>query len=145
MVLYNEQFYTLMGMMQNLAKPGNYFIYLKRWVYDRILKVEVTSNQKFVYQKNSKSWLVDPVEALYTEVNDIKEQLRADKAVWVYVSGVKKKLKRVSEISMGLLHFTFVNGSEIEHFYSTKEVRLRVREGKLATEYLLDHVKRMHV
>jgi hypothetical protein len=144
-VLYNEQFYTLMGMMQNLAKPGNYFIYLKRWAYDCILKVEVTSNQKFIYQKNSNSWLVDPVETLYTEVNDIKEQLRADEAVWVYVSGVKKKLKRVSEISMGLLHFTFVNGSEIEHFYSTKEVRLRVREGKIATEYLLDHVKRMHV
>lgn len=144
-VLYNEQFYTLMGMMQNLAKPGNYFIYLKRWMYDRILKVEITSNQKFIYQKNSKSWLVDPVAALYTEVNDIKMLLRADEAKWVYVSGVKKKLKRVSEISDGLLHFVFVNGDQIEHFYSTKEVRLRVREGKISTEYLIDHVKRMHV
>lgn len=26
-----------------------------------------------------------------------------------------------------------------------KNTRLRVREGKIATEYLLDHVKRMHV
>lgn len=144
-VLYEEQFYTLMGMMQNLAKPGNYFIYLKRWMYDCILKVEVTSNQKFIYQKNSKFWLVDPVEALYTEINDIKEQLRSDDAAWIYVSGVKKKLKRVSEISIGLLHFTFVNGDQIEHFYSTRGVRLRVREGKITTEYLLDHVKRMHV
>lgn len=144
-VLYEEQFYTLMGMMQNLAKPGNYFVYLKRWMYDCIRKVEVNSKQVFEYQKNSKAWLVEPTEVLYTKVNDIKEQLRADEAVWIYVSGVKKKLKRVSEISMGLLHFTFVNGSEIEHFYSTKEVRLRVRDGKLGTEYLLDHVKRMHV
>lgn len=144
-VLYDEQFYTLMGMIQNLAKPGNYYIYLKRWMYDCIRKVEVNSKQVFEYQKNSKAWLVEPTEVLYTEVNDIKEQLRSDDAVWVYVSGVKKKLKRVSEISMGLLHFTFVNGSEIEHFYSTKEVRLRVRDGKLGTEYLLDHVKRMHV
>lgn len=98
-----------------------------------------------IYGKNSKSWLIEPTEVLYTEINDIKEQLRSDDAVWVYVSGVKKKLKRVSEISLGLLHFIFVNGSEIEHFYSTREVRLRVRDGKLGTEYLLDHVKRMHV
>lgn len=144
-VLYDEQFYTLMGMMQNLAKPGNYYIYLKRWMYDYIRKVEVNSKQVFEYQKNSKAWLVEHTETLYTKVYDIKEQLRADEAVWVYVSGVKKKLKRVSEISMGLLHFTFANGDQIEHFYSTKEVRLRVREGKLGTEYLLDHVKRMHV
>ena len=144
-VLYDEKFYTVLGMRTNLAKPGNYSLYLMRWAFDIVRKVEIAPNQKFIYQKNSNSWLVDPVEALYTEVNDIKEQLRADEAVWVYVSGVKKKLKRVSEISMGLLHFTFVNGSEIEHFYSTKEVRLRVREGKIATEYLLDHVKRMHV
>lgn len=144
-ILYDAQFYTLMGMIQNLAKPGNYYIYLKRFMYDCIRKVEVNSKQVFEYQKNSKSWLIEPTEVLYTEINDIKEQLRSDDAVWVYVSGVKKKLKRVSEISMGLLHFTFVNGSEIEHFYSTKEVRLRVRDGKLGTEYLLDHVKRMHV
>lgn len=144
-ILYDEQFYTLMGMMQNLAKPGNYYIYLKRWMYDCIRKVEVNSKQVFEYQKNSKSWLVEPTEVLYTEINDIKEQLRSDYAVWIYVSGVKKKLKRVSEISDGLLHFTFMNGDQIEHFYSTREVRLRVREGKIATEYLLDHVKRMHV
>ena len=34
---------------------------------------------------------------------------------------------------------------ELEHFYSMKNTRLRVREGKISTEYLLDHVKRMHV
>ncbi len=144
-VLYEEQFYTLMGMMQNLAKPGNYYIYLKRFMYDCIRKVEVNSKQVFEYQKNSKSWLVESTEVLYTEINDIKEQLRSDDAVWIYVSGVKKRLKRVSEISANLLHFVFVNDDQIEHFYSTKEVRLRVRDGKLGTEYLLDHVKRMHV
>ena len=31
------------------------------------------------------------------------------------------------------------------NFYSTKNTRLRVRDGKNGTEYLLDHVKRMHV
>lgn len=144
-ILYDAQFYTLMGMIQNLAKPGNYYIYLKRFMYDCIRKVEVNSKQVFEYQKNSKSWLIEPTEVLYTEINDIKEQLRSDDAVWVYVSGVKKKLKRFSEISANLLHFVFVNDDQIEHFYSTKEVRLRVRDGKLGTEYLLDHVKRMHV
>ena len=144
-ILYDAQFYTLMGMIQNLAKHGNYYIYLKRFMYDCIRKVEVNSKQVFEYQKNSKSWLIEPTEVLYTEINDIKEQLRSDDAVWVYVSGVKKKLKRFSEISANLLHFVFVNGDQIEHFYSTKEVRLRVRDVKLGTEYLLDHVKRMHV
>ena len=144
-VLYDAQFYTLIGMIQNLAKPGNYYIYLKRFMYDCIRKVEVNSKQVFEYQKNSNSWLIEPTEVLYTEINDIKEQLRSDDAVWVYVSGVKKKLKRFSEISANLLHFVFVNGDQIEHFYSTKKVRLRVRDGKLGTEYLLDHVKRMHV
>lgn len=144
-VLYDEQFYTLMGMMQNLAKPGNYYIYLKRWIYDSIRKVEIGPNQKFIYQKKSKAWLVEPTEVLYTKVDDIKEQLRSDDAAWIYVSGVKKKLKRVSEISSGLLHLVFAYDGELEHFYSTKNTRLRVREGEIATEYLLDHVKRMHV
>lgn len=144
-ILYQEKFHTVLGMQHNLAKPGNYRLYLMRRLGSTIQKVDISSKQQFEYYKNADAWAIEPTEVLYTKVDDIKEQLRTDEAVWVYVSGVKKKLKRVSEISMGLLHFTFVNGSEIEHFYSTKEVRLRVREGKIATEYLLDHVKRMHV
>lgn len=144
-VLYKDKFHTVLGMQHNLAKPGNYQLYLMCRLESTIQRVDITSKQQFEYYKNCDAWSIEPTEVLYTEVNDIKEQLRTDEAVWVYVSGVKKKLKRVSEISMGLLHFTFVNGYEIEHFYSTKEVRLRVREGKLGAEYLLDHVKRMHV
>lgn len=144
-VLYDEQFYTVMSMQQNLAKPGNYHLFLKRWMYDCIRKVEITSNQKFIYQKNSNSWLVDPVEALYTDFVDVKDQLRAEGVKKVIVAGVEKELKRVSEISSGLLHLVFAYDGELEHFYSTKNTRLRVREGKIATEYLLDHVKRMHV
>jgi hypothetical protein len=144
-VLYDEQFYTVMGMRTNLAKPGNYSLYLKRWTYDCIRKVEIGPNQKFIYQKNSNSWLVDPVEALYTDFVDVKDQLRAEGVKNVIVAGVEKELKRVSEISSGLLHLVFAYDGELEHFYSTKNTRLRVREGKIATEYLLDHVKRMHV
>lgn len=144
-VLYDEQFYTVMSMQQNLAKPGNYHLYLKRWKYDCIRKVEIAPNQKFIYQKNSNSWLVDPVEALYTDFADVKDQLRAEGVKKVIVAGVEKELKRVSEISSGLLHLVFTYEGELEHFYSTKNTRLRVREGKTATEYLLDHVKRMHV
>lgn len=144
-VLYKEKFHTVLGMQQNLAKPGNYHLYLMKRLTNTIQKIEISTKQQFEYYKNPDAWSIEPTEVLYTEINDIKEQLRSDDAVWIYVSGVKKKLKWVSEISMGLLHFTFANGSEIEHFYSTKEVRLRVRDGKLGTEYLLDHVKRMHV
>lgn len=144
-VLYDEQFYTVMGMRTNLAKPGNYSLYLKRWMYDCIRKVEIGQNQRFIYQKNSNSWLVDPVEALYTDFADVKDQLRTDGVKKVIVAGVEKELKRVSEISSGLLHLVFAYDGELEHFYSTKNTRLRVREGKLGTEYLLDHVKRMHV
>ena len=134
-----------MSMQQNLAKPDNYHLYLKRWMYDCIRKVEIGQNQKFIYQKNSDSWLVDPVEALFTDFNDIKDQLRANDVLKVIVAGVEKELKRVSEISSGLLHLVFVYDGELERFYSTKNTRLRVREGKFGTEYLLDHVKRMHV
>lgn len=144
-VLYDEQFYTVLGMRTNLAKPGNYHLYLKRWTYDCIRKVEIGPNQKFIYQKNSNSWLVDPVEALYTDFTDVKDQLRAEGVKKVIVAGVEKELKRVSEISSGLLHLVFAYDGELEHFYSTKNTRLRVREGKISTEYLLDHVKRMHV
>lgn len=144
-VLYQEKFHTVLGMRHNLAKPGNYQLYLMRRLGSTVQKVDISSKQQFEYYKNADAWAIEPTEVLYTKVDDIKEQLRSDEAVWVYVSGVKKKLKRVSEISMGLLHFTFVNGDQIEHFYSTREVRLRVRDGKFGTEYLLDHVKRMHV
>lgn len=144
-VLYDEQFYTVLGMRTNLAKPGNYSLYLMRWAFNTVRKVEIAPNQKFIYQKNSNSWLVDPVEALYTDFADVKDQLRAEGVKKVVVAGVEKELKRVSEISSGLLHLVFVYDGELEHFYSTKNTRLRVREGKIATEYLLDHVKRMHV
>lgn len=144
-VLYDEQFYTVLGMRTNLAKPGNYSLYLMRWAFNTVRKVEIAPNQKFIYQKNSNSWIVDPVEALYTDFVDVKEQLRADDVNKVVVSGVEKELKQVSEISSGLLHLIFAYEGELEHFYSTKNTRLRVREGKIGTEYLLDHVKRMHV
>lgn len=144
-VLYDEKFYTVLGMRTNLAKPGNYSLYLMRRAFNTVRKVEIAPNQKFVYQKNSNSWLVDPVEALYTDFADVKDQLRADDVRKVIVSGVEKELKRVSEISSGLLHLIFAYDGELEHFYSTKNTRLRVREGKITTEYLLDHVKRMHV
>jgi len=144
-VLYDENFYTVLGMRTNLAKPGNYSLYLMRRAFNTVRKVEIAPNQKFIYQKNSNSWLVDPVEALYTDFTDVKEQLRAEGVKKVIVAGVEKELKRVSEISSGLLHLVFAYDGELEHFYSTKNTRLRVREGKIATEYLLDHVKRMHV
>lgn len=144
-VLYDEQFYTVLGMRTNLAKPGNYTLYLMRWAFNTVRKVEIAPNQKFIYQKNSNAWLVDPVEALYTDFADVKDQLRAEGVKKVIVAGVEKELKRVSEISSGLLHLVFAYDGELEHFYSTKNTRLRVREGKIATEYLLDHVKRMHV
>lgn len=144
-VLYDEQFYTVLGMRTNLAKPGNYSLYLMLRAFGTVRKVEIASNQRFIYQKNSNSWLVDPVEALYTDFVDVKDQLRAEGVKKVIVAGVEKELKRVSEISSGLLHLVFAYDGELEHFYSTKNTRLRVREGKITTEYLLDHVKRMHV
>lgn len=144
-VLYDEQFYTVLGMRTNLAKPGNYSLYLMRWAFNTIRKVEIAPNQRFIYQKNSNSWLVDPIEALYTDFTDVKDQLRAEGVKKVVVAGVEKELKRVSEISSGILHLVFAYDGELEHFYSTKNTRLRVREGKIGTEYLLDHVKRMHV
>ena len=144
-VLYDKQFYTVLGMRTNLAKPGNYSLYLMRRAFSTVRKVEIAQNQKFIYQKNSNSWLVDPVEALYTDFSDVKDQLRAEGVKKVIVAGVEKELKRVSEISSGLLHLIFAYDGELEHFYSTKNTRLRVREGKIGTEYLLDHVKRMHV
>lgn len=144
-VLYKEKFHTVLGMQHNLAKPGNYQLYLMRRLGSTVQMVEISSKQQFEYYKNADAWAIEPTEVLYTEIDDIKDQLCSDDAAWIYVSGVKKKLKRVAEISDGLLHFVFVNGDQIEHFYSTKEVRLRVRDGKLGTEYLLDHVKRMHV
>lgn len=144
-VLYDEQFYTVLGMRTNLAKPGHYTLYIMKWSLSIIRKVEIAPNQRFIYQKNSNSWLVDPVEALYTDFTDVKDQLCSDGVKKVVVAGVEKELKRVSEISAGLLHLVFAYEGELEHFYSTKNTRLRVREGKIATEYLLDHVKRMHV
>ena len=144
-VLYKEEFHTVLGMQHNLAKPGNYHLYLMRRLSNTIQKIEISTKQQFEYYKNCDAWSIEPTEVLYTEINDIKEQLRTDEVVCVYVSGVMKKLKRVSEISPGLLHLVFAYDGELEHFYSTKNTRLRVREWKIATEYLLDHVKRMHV
>lgn len=145
-VLNHENFWTVLGMQTNLAKPGHYELYLKRTNGSYIQKIAINPQQTFKYYKNSDSWLIDPEETVLTDIRDIKQELGDGVNHKVVVSGKTKTLHCMSEISANLLHFIFLNeDQEPEHFYSTKGIRLRVINGVNGTEYRLDHIRRMTI
>lgn len=144
-------FWHVMGMETTDAEiNGNkvWCLYLKRQDKDFMIRVDFTSDQKFIFNPLSDSWSLDDPTQDITDLEEIKKALKSDEVSEVIVSGVPMRLVRVQEIAKGVLFFVFLDTSEARRYYyarRTTKLRIVTNAEKGCKEYLLDHVKAMHI
>ena len=146
--LHDHKFWHVMGLELAASEEGEWFIYLKRQEGDFMTRVSFTRDQKFLYNPISNLWgLDDPTEEI-TDLEGIKQTLRADAILDVTVSGVPMKLIRVQEIAKGILFFVFQDEEKNKrYYYNRPAIKLRIVTDSDTGEqkYLLDHIKAMHI
>lgn len=144
-------FWHVMGMEPTDAEVnGNkvWYLYLKRQDKDFMIRVDFTSDQKFIFNPLSDSWSLDNPTQEIIDLEEIKKALKSDEVYDVIVSGVPMRLIRVQEITKGVLFFVFLDTSEARRYYYARHTtKLRIVENAESgrKEYLLDHVKAMHI
>ena len=141
----------VMGMEPTDAEVnGNkvWYLYLKRQDRDFMIRVDFASDQKFIFNPLSDSWSLDDPTVEITDLEQIKKALKSEDVSEVVVSGVPMRLIRVQEIAKGVLFFVFLDTSEARrYYYSRRTTKLRIvtNPDTLKKQYLLDHVKAMHI
>lgn len=146
--LHEGRFWHVMGLELAGSEEGEWFIYLKRQESDFMIRVPFTRDQKFLYNPLSNSWSLDDLTQEITDLEGIKKSLKSDEVSEVIVSGVPMRLIRVQEIAKGVLFFVFLDTSENRrYYYARRTTKLRIVENAESgrKEYLLDHVKAMHI
>lgn len=148
-VNYACKFWHVMGLeLANDEEDAVWYIYLKRQDSDFMTRIKIPRTQKFIYNSVSNSWsLDDPTEEI-TDLEKIKQILRAESLVKVIVVGIPMNLIRVQEIAKGVLFFVFQDEeNQKRYYYASKSTKLRVVTDMNTREvkYLLDHVKAIHV
>ena len=125
-----------------------WYLYLKRQEKDFMIRVDFTSDQKFIFNPLSDSWSLDNPTQEITDLEGIKKSLKSEDVSEVVVSGVPMRLVRVQEIAKGVLFFVFLDTSEARrYYYARRTTKLRIVENAESgrKEYLLDHIKAMHI
>lgn len=152
LIQYRNTFWYIMNIVPMFVKDGMVWdIFLKDRKYDSMVKVTVDDRQTFGYSALSKTYYFEasvPEVKQYTELEDIKQQLKQDGVFEVIVAGVPMKLVRVQEVAKGVLFFVFQDkDKEKRYYHSNKGTKLRViTDVKEDTaEYCLDHIKAMHI
>lgn len=144
-------FWNVMGMEPTDAEVnGNkvWYLYLKRQDRDFMIRVDFSGDQKFIFNPLSDSWSLDNPTQEITDLEQIKKSLKSDEVFEVIVSGVPMRLVRVQEIAKGVLFFVFLDTSESRRYYYARHTtKLRIVENAESgrKEYLLDHIKAMHI
>lgn len=152
LIQYRNTFWYIMNIVPMFVKDGMVWdIFLKDRKYDSMVKVTVDDRQTFGYSAMSKTYYFEasvPEVKQYTELEDIKQQLKQDGVFEVIVAGVPMRLIRVQEIAKGILFFVFQDkDKEKRYYHANKGTKLRViTDVKEDTvEYCLDHIKTMHI
>lgn len=144
-------FWHVMGMEPTDAEAnGNkvWYLYLKRQDRDFMIRVDFTSDQKFIFNPLSDSWSLDDPTVEITDLEGIKKALKSEDVSEVVVSGVPMRLVRVQEIAKGVLFFVFQDEEKNKrYYYNRPAIKLRIVTDSETGEqkYLLDHVKAMHI
>ena len=144
-------FWHVMGMEPtDIEVEGGkvWYLYLKRQDRDFMIRVDFTSDQKFIFNPLSDSWSLDDPTQEITDLEGIKKSLKSEDVSEVVVSGVPMKLIRVQEIAKGVLFFVFQDEEKNKrYYYNRPAIKLRIVENAESgrKEYLLDHVKAMHI
>lgn len=147
-VLNQEKFWYVMGLELAGSEEADCFIYLKRQDSDFMTRIAMPPTQKFIYNPLSNSWSLDAPTEEITELEKIKVILKGEPIREVVVSGVPMRLVRVQEIAKGVLFFVFQDEEEKRRYYyarRTTKLRIVTNPDTLRKEYLLDHVKAMHI
>lgn len=146
--LHEGKFWHVMGLELAASEEGEWFIYLKRQEYDFMTRLSFTRDQKFIFNPLSNSWSLDDPTVEITNLEAIKKALKSDEVSEVVVSGVPMRLIRVQEIAKGVLFFVFLDTSEARRYYyarRTTKLRIVTNAESGRKEYLLDHIKAMHI
>ena len=147
-VLHQEKFWHVMGLELAGSEEADWFIYLKRQDSDFMTRLSMPMTQKFIYNPLSNSWSLDAPTEETKDLEKIKHTLKSEDVSEVIVSGVPMRLIRVQEISKGVLFFVFLDTAEKRRYYyarRTTKLRIVTNPDTLRNEYLLDHVKAMHI
>ena len=146
--LHEGGFWHVMGLELAASEEGEWFIYLKRQESDFMTRIHFNRDQKFIFNPLSDSWSLDNPTQEITDLEVIKKSLKSDEVSEVIVSGVPMRLIRVQEIAKGVLFFVFLDTAEKRRYYYARHTtKLRIVENAESgrKEYLLDHVKAMHI
>lgn len=146
--LHEGRFWHVMGLELAASEEGEWFIYLKRQESDFMIRVPFTRDQKFLFNPLSNSWSLDDPTQEITDLEQIKKALKSDEVSEVIVSGVPMRLVRVQEIAKGVLFFVFLDTAEKRRYYyarRTTKLRIVTNMENGRKEYLLDHIKAMHI
>ena len=147
-VLHQEKFWHVMGLELAGEEDSGWYIYLKRQDSDFMTRIHMPPMQKFIYNPLSNSWSLDAPTEEITDLEKIKVILKGEPIREVVVSGVPMRLVRVQEIARGVLFFVFQDEDEKKRYYyarRTTKLRIVTNPDTLRKEYLLDHVKAMHI
>lgn len=144
-----SQFWHVMGLeLSDDGEEAVWYIYLKRQDSDFMTRLKMPRTQKFIYNQVSNSWSLDDHIEVITDLEEIKQALRAESLVEVTVSGVPMNLIRVQEVAKGVLFFVFQDEEDQKRYYyaqRTTKLRIVTDAETLEKKYLLDHVKAMHI
>lgn len=146
--LHEGRFWYVMGLELAASEEGEWFIYLKRQECDFMTRVPFTRDQKFIFNPLSNSWSLDDPTQEIKDLEKIKKALKSDEVSEVTVSGVPMRLVRVQEIAKGVLFFVFLDTAEKRRYYyarHTTKLRIVTNVENGNKEYLLDHIKAMHI
>jgi hypothetical protein len=146
--LHEGRFWHVMGLELAASNEAEWFIYLKRQESDFMTRVPFTRDQKFIFNPLSNSWSLDDPTVEITDLEQIKKALKSDEVSEVIVSGVPMRLIRVQEIAKGVLFFVFLDTAEKRRYYyarRTTKLRIVTNMENGNKEYLLDHIKAMHI
>ena len=146
--LHEGRFWHVMGLELAASEEGEWFIYLKRQESDFMTRLPFNRDQKFIFNPLSDSWSLDNPTQEITDLEQIKKSLKSDEVSEVIVSGVPMRLIRVQEIAKDVLFFVFLDTSEKRRYYyarRTTKLRIVTNAESGRKEYLLDHIKAMHI
>ena len=147
-ILHQEKFWHVMGLELAGEESSGWYVYLKCQDSDFMTRIAMPPTQKFIYNPLSNSWSLDAPTEEITELEKIKVILKGEPIREVVVSGVPMRLVRVQEIARGVLFFVFMDEEENRRYYyarRTTKLRIVTDPDTLDKQYLLDHVKAMHI
>lgn len=147
--LHQEKFWHVMGLeLDSYDGESCWYIYLKRQDSDFMTRIRMPLAQRFIFNPLSNSWSLDAPTEEITDLQQIKVILKGEPIREVVVSGVPMRLVRVQEIARGVLFFVFMDEDENKRYYyarRTTKLRIVTNTDTLEKQYLLDHVKAMHI